>query len=96
MKSEEASPFHQLGYEDADELAIKAELVSGIHAMIKARGLTQEQAALILAMPRPEVSHLLRGRVARFTIDRLVKAHNALAPDVRIRLSSTPRIAGQG
>ena len=89
--SDEATVFHQLGYPDADELTIKAELVASIHALIKARGLTQEQAAAILGMPRPEVSHLVRGRIARFTIDRLVKAHNALAPDVRITLVAQPR-----
>lgn len=93
--TDEASVFHQLGYEDADELAIKAELVASIHAMVKARGLTQDAAAKILEMPRPEVSHLLRGRLARFTIDRLVRAHNALAPDIRIGLSSQPRKAAE-
>ncbi len=82
-------------YEDADELAIKAELASSIHAMVEAREFTQEQAAKVLGMPRPEVSHLMRGRLARFTIDRLVRAHNALAPDIRIGISSQPRKAVQ-
>jgi len=89
--TDEATVFHQLGFEDADELAIKSELVASIHAMVKARGLTQELAAKLLEMPRPEVSHLLRGRISRFTIDRLVRAHNALAPDIRIGISSQPR-----
>jgi predicted XRE-type DNA-binding protein len=86
--TEEASVFHQLGYENADELAIKAELVASIHALVKVRAFTQEQAAKVLGMPRPEVSHLMRGRLGRFTIDRLVRAHNALAPDIRIGISS--------
>ena len=91
--TEEASVFHQLGYENADELAIKAELVASIHALVKVRAFTQEQAAKVLGMPRPEVSHLMRGRLGRFTIDRLVRAHNALAPDIRIGISSQPRKA---
>ena len=90
--SETPSVFHQLGYEDADELLIKSELVSSIHAMVKARNLTQEQAAKVLGMPRPEVSHLMRGRISRFTIDRLVRAHNALDPAVQVTVSTRPRL----
>ena len=89
--SEVPSVFHQLGFEDADELVIKSELVSSIHAMIKARNLTQEQAAKLLGMPRPEVSHLMRGRISRFTIDRLVRAHNALDPAIQVTVTTRPR-----
>lgn len=59
--SEVPSVYHQLGFENADELVIKSELVSSIHAMIKARNLTQEQAG---TMSKPVTS------AARVTVAR--------------------------
>ena len=88
---ESKNVFHELGLPDADELVIKSELMSAIHERVRARGLNQTQAAAVLDMPRSEVSHLMRGRISRFTIDRLVRALNNLDETVRLRLVLEPR-----
>lgn len=85
--------FADLGFEDADELLIKAQLMRRIQDAIKARGWTQARAATALGMAQPEVSHLVRGRISRFTIDRLVKAANALGTTVRVSFEERELVA---
>ena len=77
-ESEGPSVFHDLGLEDADELLEKAKLVQRIQAIMEERGLTQTQLGEAIGMPQAEVSRLLRGRLDRFTFDRLFKALRAL------------------
>jgi predicted XRE-type DNA-binding protein len=86
------SVFHQLGYCNPDELVIKSELIDSIGQLLKARGLTQQQAAEVLGMPRPEVSLLMNGKISRFSIERLVRAHNALEPEIRLHITREPLI----
>jgi predicted XRE-type DNA-binding protein len=87
--------FADMGFPDADELLIKAQLMQRIQDAIKARGWTQARAAKALELAQPEVSHLMRGHISRFTIDRLVKAANALGTSVRVSFENrefdTPR-----
>jgi predicted XRE-type DNA-binding protein len=83
--------FHELGLHDADELVIKSQLMTEIVQRLQARGLTQTRAAAEMCMPRSEVSHLVNGRIARFTIDRLVRALATLDATVHVRLVVEPR-----
>jgi predicted XRE-type DNA-binding protein len=80
------SVFHGLGFEDADELVIKAELTQAVMDRVSARGLNKAQAAVELGMSRPEASHLLNGHLDRFTIDRLIKALAAIDAGSRVRV----------
>ena len=82
--------FADLGFADADELLIKAQLMQRIQDAIKAQGWTQARAATVLGMAQPEVSHVVRGSISRFTIDRLVKAANALGTTVRVSFEDRP------
>lgn len=88
---EAKSVFHELGLPDADELVIKSELMTAILDRVKARGLNQTQAATALDMPRSEVSHLMRGHISRFTIDRLVRALATIDGGSRVRVVIEPR-----
>jgi predicted XRE-type DNA-binding protein len=85
--------FADLGFEDSDELLIKAELMTAILERMKDKKLNQTQAALAMAMPRQEVSHLVKGHIDRFTIDRLIKALHHLDATVQPRLMLVPRVA---
>ncbi len=87
--------FADLGFPDADVLLAKAGLVFHITQTISARRLTQKRAAEILGIDQPGVSDLLRGRLNRFSSDRLIRFLNALGQDVDIMVtaceSSRPR-----
>ena len=54
--------YADLGLADAQEMLVKAKLASKIGEIIQRQNLTQQQAALLLAMPQPKVSLLLRGQ----------------------------------
>lgn len=78
--------FADLGFEDAEELQMKAELTRQIYHRIKKLGLTQVQAGARLGIGQPDVSKLMSGRYTGFSVDRLLALLNALAVDVDIML----------
>jgi predicted XRE-type DNA-binding protein len=83
--------FHGLGFADADQLAIKAELLVEIGQLVKSKGLNKTQAAEAMGLTRPEASYLLNGRLERFTIDRLVRVLGQLDPGRRVRITFEPK-----
>ena len=88
--------YADLGYSDAGEMLIKAQLVSEIAAIIKRKGLTQTQAAGLLGMPQPKLSNLLRGRFRGFSERRLMDCLTKLGRDVQIVVKATPRSRRDG
>ncbi|MDM8546295.1 helix-turn-helix transcriptional regulator [Candidatus Venteria ishoeyi] len=66
--------FADLGFEpvEAQKLKIKSELMIELSRWIKENELKQEEAAKVLKVSRPRVSDVMRGKVAKFTIDALV------------------------
>ncbi|HEX8905133.1 MAG TPA: helix-turn-helix transcriptional regulator [Longimicrobiaceae bacterium] len=78
--------FADLGLPDADELLAKAEMVRQISNLIGARELTQGQAAEILGTSQPVISDLVRGRLGKFSIERLIVYLNRLDWSVDILL----------
>ena len=76
--------FVDLGVPDPDEQLAKADLAIEIIRIIRERGLKQSQAAKILGVKQPTVSDLTRGKLDRFTIDRLSRFLNSLGWNVRI------------
>jgi predicted XRE-type DNA-binding protein len=68
----------------------KAELARAISLIIQERGLTQQQAADILGIDQPKVSAITRGRLADFSLDRLLTLVNRLGMDIEINVSSNP------
>jgi len=83
------SVFHALGLPDADDLVAKSDLVARLERIIRMRGLTQAQAATLLGMDQPKVPALLRGRLDRFTIERLVRALRDMGQDVTLTVKPT-------
>jgi predicted XRE-type DNA-binding protein len=88
------SAFHALDLPDADDLELRASLMQRIGEIVTARGLTQVQAGEFMAMDQPLVSALLRGKIGKFSTDRLLKALSDLGQDVELRI--TPAPSGKG
>jgi predicted XRE-type DNA-binding protein len=80
--------FADLGLPDADERMLKAQLAVQIHRFIEEKGWTQTEAAEAIGLDQPKVSHLLRGRLAGFSIDRLLNILNRLGHSVEVRISA--------
>lgn len=76
--------FADLAIPNADEALARARLAQRIGNIIATRKLTQSRAAAILGVDQPKVSALMRGRLAGFSTDRLLRFLNALGQDIEI------------
>ena len=88
--------FEDLGFVNSKELLAKAELARQVYLIIKKRGLTQTAAASLLGMKQPDVSLLMRGRLSRFSTDRLIQMLNVLDRDVEIVVKRKSSSKGKG
>src|SRR2546426_930026 len=76
--------FADLDLPEPEELLAKAGLAHQICHIIEVRGLTQTQAAQLLRVTQPKISLLTRGRLAGFSMERLVRFLLLLECDVEI------------
>jgi len=86
MTRSSGNVFKDIGMPDADEHAIKADIVIRIAKLIEMKGLSQSKAAALTGIAQPDLSKLLRGHFAGFSMDRLIQAILALGSDVEIRV----------
>ena len=87
--------FADLGLPDADAHLAKAELVSRIDDIVRARGITQAEAARLLGLSRPDMSRLLRGDFREYSLERLFRLLTTLGRDIDIVIRQ-PRSVGGG
>jgi predicted XRE-type DNA-binding protein len=78
--------FADLGFNDAEDLQVKAALTTQIARRIRTLRLTQVQAGARLGISQPDVSKLMNGRYTGYSADRLLAILNALEVDVEIIL----------
>ncbi len=83
--------FADLGLPDAEELLLKAKLVSNIAQLIEEKGLTQAKAAKRTGLDQPKISRLLSGHLSGFSVDRLLVILNRLGHSVEVRISPKER-----
>jgi predicted XRE-type DNA-binding protein len=83
--------FEDMGFKDAKERLVKAELALKINQIIEDRKLTQIQAAQILHVNQPKISAIANGRLADFSIERLIEFLNKLDQDVEIVIHNKPK-----
>lgn len=83
--------FADLDVPRPQEALAKAELAHKINESIARRRLTQAQAARLLGVDQPKVSSLKRGRLAGFSLERLVRFLILLGSDVQIVVRKRPR-----
>ena len=79
--------FADLGFEDSEQLLLKAELASRIAQLIEKKGWTQAQTAERTGLDQPKVSRLLRGHLSGFSADRLFAVLNRIGHNVEVRIS---------
>ena len=86
--------FADLGHPRPAEALAKAELARKIGSLIAKQGLTQATAADVLKIDQPKVSALVRGRLAGYSLDRLVRFLVLLGSDVEIVVKPRTRATG--
>lgn len=66
--------FEDLGFdiEEAANLKVRADLMIDLRNFIEAKGWTQSEAAVFFNETQPRISNLMRGEIARFSVDKLI------------------------
>jgi predicted XRE-type DNA-binding protein len=57
---------------EAENLRIRSEMMIALSSYIEDRKLSQAGAARVMGVSQPRISHLMRGKIASFTLDTLV------------------------
>ena len=83
--------YRDLGFPDADEMLVKAQLVTKIREIIRSKSLTQVEAAKILGLPQPKLSGILRGQFRGVSERKLIDCLTRLGRDVEIVVREAPR-----
>jgi len=66
--------FSDLGFSEteAQNLALRSDLMIRIEKLVRDSGMTQQQAAKTLGVTQPRLNALLKGKIADFSLDALV------------------------
>ena len=82
---------------DAANMRLRSELAIAVRSAVEDWGVTRAEAARRPGITQPRLNDLLRGRIARFSLDALVGWPNAPASPSAWRSCATPRdAAGAG
>lgn len=74
--------------EEAANLKVRAELMQKIATLVQKNGWTQVVAAERCGITQPRMNDLLRGRIARFSLDALVNIAASLGQQVHVKLAA--------
>lgn len=88
--------FADLGLSNPAERLAKAELALAITQAIRERELTQHEAAALMGIDQPKVSHIVRGRLADFSTERLMSFLMRLGRDLEIVIRPAPKSRKRG
>lgn len=97
MKSS-GNVFADIGFDsmEAQELAVKADLLALVMKAMRAKKLTQTEAAALCGVDQPTLSKALSGHLDSITINRIARWLVALGQSVRIEVTPKKRGAARG
>ena len=72
---------------EAANMKARAELLSALRSRVNGWGLPQEAAAKRLGITRPRLNDLLRGKLAKFSLDALVNLASAAGLALEIKVA---------
>ena len=78
--------FADLGLPNPEEALAKAEIARQVNRILAERGLNQVQAGALLNIAQPRVSDLSRGRLGKFSLEKLLQFARLTGIDVEIRM----------
>ena len=83
------SVLDDLGFSAAEtlEIKVKAEIYRELLAYIKEQGFDQQGLATALGVHQPEVSHLLNGKISKFSVGKLIKFAGKLNLGAQVQIT---------
>jgi predicted XRE-type DNA-binding protein len=88
--------YTDLGFPDAEEMLVKAQLTAKISEIIVSRGWTQQEAGKVLGIPQPKLSRMLRGQFRGISEAKMLVCLTRLGRDIRIVIGQERELASQG
>ena len=88
--------YADLGNEDAAKMLVKAQLVTKIGEIVKARKWTQQEASDVLGLTQPKLSKMLRGQFRGISEARMLDCLTRLGRDVQIVVGPARRSVAAG
>ena len=79
------------GLPNPEEALAKAEIARQVNRILVAGRFSQAEAGVILGIAQPRVSDLIRGRLGRFSLDKLIDFAKRSGNDVEIRIKPSRR-----
>lgn len=83
--------FEDMGLANPEELLVKARLTRLITNAIDEKGWTQKEAAKHLGTSQPKISDLNRGKIDKFSVEKLISFLTDLEHDVTITVKKGRR-----
>jgi predicted XRE-type DNA-binding protein len=96
MTAKVRSVYQDLKYANADEMLVKARLLTEIADQVKLRRLTQAEASELLGFSQPKLSNLLRGQFRGVSEKKLMECLTRLGRDIEIVVRPAPRSRREG
>ena len=69
----------------AQNLRIRSELMIALRQYIEDTGISQKAAADVFGVHQPRISDLMRGKIDKFTIDKLVNMLARIGKTVKVK-----------
>lgn len=91
-----ANVYADMGYEDAAEMQRKSTLAAEIARCIKARRLSQTEAATLLGIDQGKISRITRGMFRGVSEQKMLEMVAKLGHDVRIVVGPVKRNRAAG
>jgi predicted XRE-type DNA-binding protein len=88
--------FADIGFDNAEEMQLKSELVRQINKAIKERDLTSIQTKDLLNLNEEMLSNLSKGRLTEITLENLFRYLNILGRDLEVILKPRSTSNSQG
>lgn len=88
--------FADIGFDNAEEMLLKSELVRQINKTIKGRELTSIQARKLLNLDEEVLANLSKGRLTELTLENLFRYLNILGRDLEVVLKPRSTSNTQG
>jgi predicted XRE-type DNA-binding protein len=88
--------FADIGFDNAEEMLLKSELVRQVNRTIKDRDLNPIQVKRTLCLDENMLSNLTQGRLTELTIEHLFRYLNILGRDLEIVLKPRSASSSKG
>ena len=72
--------------QEAENMKLRSALMMALDRHVRSQGWTQAEAAAKLGVTQPRISDLVRGKIGRFSLDRLVRMISAAGLHIHVEV----------